>query len=138
MTRPLRAGKHVSPSPSSLAVSVTSLVAALLVSGPAAGLSAATDAVVAPATQSQCASGTVCLWSATFYSGSFFSTSATSATNVAVFTVARSAWNNSSKAAYVYSGSAGSGFSVCLAPGSKATSTSHWSSSARLSTSASC
>lgn len=86
----------------------------------------------------QCASNRICVWSATFYGGSFASTSNTVATTVGGFSTARSVWNNSTRAAYVYSGSGGSGSSLCLAPGISTASTTLASGSIRLSTSPFC
>ena len=138
MTQPSHTGRR-SPSTvlSTAFLAVLTLVAATFVSAPASA-STTLDGGVQPATTAQCAAGRVCLWATTFYGGNFFSTSSTSASNVAVFTVARSTWNNSSKAAYVYSGSGGSGASVCLAPGSKTTSTTLTSGSVKLSTKTTC
>lgn len=117
-------------------VALVALASAILLSP--ALLSPAQAEEIDPATANQCATGRVCLWSASVYGGSFFSTTSTTAVSVGLFTVAHSTWNNSSKAAYVYPGLLGSGLPVCLPPGSTMTSTTLASLSVRLSTSGTC
>lgn len=121
---------------------VLPLVAALvLLAGSAA--SAAEDPTtdttdgVAPLSTSQCASGAFCVWSGASGSGSFESTTSTTSRDLVIGTVS-SVWNRSSNAARIYSGSGGTGTSVCYAPGAYVASTSVAAGSFRLLLGTSC
>ena len=64
----------------------------------------------------QCASGYGCVWTLTNYGGGFFQT--TSGLPVSTgMTIAKSAGNRSTYALRIYSGTGGTGTSVCLTPG---------------------
>lgn len=93
--------------------------------------------ILEPLSFSQCLSGNVCVWSGTGYTGDFANTTSTSAVNTGVLT-ARSVANRSTKAARVYSGTGGTGSSVCLDPGDQSSSTSIGSQSMRILTVTSC
>jgi hypothetical protein len=112
---------------------VTALVAALV------GLSAAPGvaADVSPQSTNQCGASAFCVWSAAGYSGSFRQTTSTSAVAVSFSPVA-SVWNRSSHAARIYSGSGGTGSSVCYAPGAQVTGVHVTSASMRVLSTTSC
>lgn len=84
-----------------------------------------------------CGSTQLCLWSGNGYTGAFWSTTSSTATNTGI-TIAKSVWNRSSKAARVYSGLNGTGTSTCVLPGSKSSISALASRSARLLTTSTC
>lgn len=104
------------------------LVGALLV----APASASADEDVEPFSLGQCSANHLCLWSATGYTGAFWQTISTSVVNVSGMTTAKSLWNRSSHAARIYSGTGGSGSSVCVNPGTQTASTTIPAQSARI------
>lgn len=101
------------------------------------GALAPDGSILEPLSFSQCLSGNVCVWSGTGYTGDFANTTSTSAANTGILT-ARSVANRSTKAARVYSGTGGSGSSVCLNPGDQSSSLSIGSQSMRILTVTSC
>jgi len=95
------------------------------------------QATQSPTSDSQCGSTQLCLWSGNGYTGAFWSTTSSTATNTGI-TIAKSVWNRSSKAARVYSGLNGTGTSTCVLPGSKSSISALASRSARLLTTSTC
>ncbi|WP_448062784.1 peptidase inhibitor family I36 protein [Cellulomonas hominis] len=86
---------------------------------------------------SQCASAKLCLWSGTAYTGSVFSTSASSA-DVGGLTSAGSVWNRRSVAVRVYSGTGGSGTWTCIASGQQSANTALKARSVKALTTSTC
>lgn len=66
----------------------------------------------------QCSNAFFCLWSNGGYTGTFTQTASSSPAGVNA-TVARSVWNRTGKAVRVYSGTGGTGSSVCYAPNAR-------------------
>jgi hypothetical protein len=95
------------------------------------------DAPITPFSSSQCASGRFCIWSATGYSGTFWSTGSAGDQNTTVAT-ARSVWNRTGVAVRMYSGSGTTGVWVCYDAGDISSSTSIGSASVRTMTTSSC
>ena len=95
------------------------------------------DEPVGSLLMSQCSLGSMCVWSAVSYGGTFLPT--TSAVAVSIpFGTTRSAWNRATKAARIYAGAGGTGSSVCLTPGQSISSTTIASSSMRILTTVTC
>jgi hypothetical protein len=114
---------------------VLPLAAALgLLSGSSAGATDHAPGADTPGTAfalSQCVAGAFCVWSGTSGTGTFTSTTSTSWRDLGISPVL-SVWNRSSNAARIASGSAGTGTSVCYAPGDYVASTSVDAGSFRL------
>ncbi|HEY0117756.1 MAG TPA: peptidase inhibitor family I36 protein [Cellulomonas sp.] len=108
---------------------------ALVLVGLAASPVAAVEA--GPESSSQCLASQFCLWSGAGFSSLETSTTSTTAAGVS-FSRTLSVWNRSSYAARVYSGSGGTGTSVCFEPGAQVSSTSVSSASFALLTATSC
>lgn len=96
-----------------------------------------TEGVVQLFSEAQCTSGIFCIWSSASYSGTFGKASSTTATATG-FTTGKSVWNRSGKAARVFSGTGGTGSSVCYAAGTKLSSTSVPARSVALLSGSSC
>lgn len=92
---------------------------------------------VEPASSSQCPAGQFCVWSGAGYTGTMAGTSGTTAVSVP-FGVTRSVWNRSAPAARIYSGSGGTGVSVCFAPGAQSDSVQVTSASMRVLSTTTC
>ncbi|NCD21309.1 MAG: hypothetical protein EOL89_15275 [Actinobacteria bacterium] len=80
----------------------------------AASPTVAADGGVEPSSSAQCASGQMCFWAGSGYSGQFYARSTTGTLPVSM---ARSLWNRTGVAVRVYATSNGSGSSTCLAAG---------------------
>lgn len=77
-------------------------------------------ASVEPLSSSACAAGRMCLWGNANYLGTFVSTTTSADMTLSI---ARSAWNRTSKAVRVHSGRSGGGSSTCFPPGAQVPST---------------
>lgn len=85
------------------------------------------SAAVSPLGLESCAAGRLCRWSGTNYQGTLSTVSTTGAV-VDVRGTWRSLYVNRSSSVVLYSGSGGSGTSLCLGPGRTAPSLSGWQS----------
>lgn len=96
-----------------------------------------TEVVVQLFSEAQCTSGFFCVWSSAGYAGTFSRAASTTATSTGLAT-GKSVWNRSGKAARVFSGTGGTGSSVCYAAGIKIASTSVPARSAALLSGSGC
>ena len=96
-----------------------------------------TEGIVQLFSESQCLSGSFCVWSASNYSGVFGRATSTTPSSTG-FTTGMSVWNRSGKAARVYSGTGGTGSWVCYAANAKIPSISAPARSAALLSGSSC
>jgi hypothetical protein len=85
----------------------------------------------------QCSNAFFCLWSGTGYTSTFTQTVSTSPVGINS-TNARSVWNRTGKAVRVYSGTGGTGSSVCYGPNARSGSISITSRSVAVQSGTSC
>lgn len=103
-------------------LAATTLLATVVVAHP----SAVQAAPRAPATTSDCPSGSFCVWSRSNFRGEMQRIAATNSYRTITLAATASYYNNRTKRTWLHEEADGSGASVCVGPGASRSSTSGW------------